>query len=165
MQVCFLLSRAPSLPLIHIHVHGTPTPDFPTAVLPLSPPLSHPTPCKVMRGLICKDHLCPLHSGSEMWSQEGGKKQQTPALPFLQSPLSFLLFRIQIKIPRRGGVSSGDPNAVFLQHHLVFLGCAGSYQGLAPSQLCCLARAVQAQGAPSQTPRLPGNLCPPPYST
>jgi len=122
-----------------------------------------------MRGLICRDHLCPSHLGSETWGQARGGKQQTTALPFLQSPLGFLLFLIQIKVPGwGGGSSSGDPDAVSLQHLMVFLGCASSYQGLVTAvgrQLCCLALAVQAQGAPSPTLRLPGNPLPPPCST
>lgn len=70
MEVCFLLlSCAPN----HTHPH-MPIPNFPKGILPLSLPLSCPNPCKVMRALIYRAHLCPSHLGSEMWVQEGGQE-------------------------------------------------------------------------------------------
>lgn len=55
-------------------------------------------PLKNHEGLNLQRPPVPFALRSEMWGQEGRKKQQTPALPFCQSLFGFLLFLIQFEV-------------------------------------------------------------------
>lgn len=126
MEVCFLLlSCAPN----HTHPH-MPIPNFPKGILPLSLPLSCPNPCKVMRALIYRAHLCPSHLGSEMWVQEGGQETTNhlrKAQDFYSKEKVFAIApkrtsslfkkKIRKKIIKRPCLGNGE--VIYSQHHCV----------------------------------------------
>lgn len=110
MQVCFL-SLSCTLAPSHTHSRAhTPTPDFPKGVLSPSPPLPHPNPCKVVRGLICRDHLRAWDLKCR--AKKGGKSHKPQRSPSSRARWAFCFSFSRSKSPDEG-VSVGTPTWCF----------------------------------------------------
>lgn len=85
-------------------------------------------PCKVMRALIYRAHLCPSHLGSEMWVQEGGQETTNhlrKAQDFYSKERVFAIApkRTSILKKKRKKIIKppclGNGEVIYSQHHCV----------------------------------------------
>lgn len=166
MQVCFL-SLSCALASSHTHAH-TPTTDLAKGVLPPSPPLPHPNPCKVMEGLICRDHLHPSLLASKLCGQEEGKKETSPSASLPPKLIGLFVFPSRAQSAHRRGYQQCRPPCGVSPAPSGVSGACWQSPGANPTPAdCdhCLVPTMQELRTPSQHPLSPRNLLPTRYST